>query len=724
MEKIIVPKNCSPKNEQIQDFLRNEIDRLNESNTFQSKKIIHIEGEKSKLLAVYEQENANWRIEKSQFIAKEKKLKENHEKMMKQQTMNVQSDASKVATLNNQIKRYVEELCKSKEKYDTDIESFKLEIKEKDNEINKVLANMEKESDAWKAKEYNLAIEKDFMHKEIERYKENLEVSRNERIEEKNTFNRHNSEIKKVMQEQLEFIKQLQSSHSEQINKISSNSDKHYYELRNQYEDERNILLSSREQITTRAHERLEDNLIVLKNNTAVLENRLKKSQSLLKEKHDTLKTVKKENFELIEKNQKLIYEVKSLKNKIKERIEDTQIENLLQPTSKCSYQNEQNHFDVDDGDNISIEYIEDSSNDSEKYSNQKHVQRPAKVSPLNLNRSKGLITKDLNDSIRSSRSKFNDYMDKETELAQNISNNLSSRSRCDVYDLDDIVCIESEQTRPKTLLKSRNSVDSRNIERHLNLCSSYAGKINNKKNKVDYINRKKINDMCIKISDHKRSKSFNVSTLNNTLNQSKETLLGNQPKEDCIDRNSYILGDKLKQLEERMNRIETQNNDVNSASLAHLNMNIIKTSEFDDLMLTTTNKEVRNSIQKEQSSEDSDEKTKIYNMSLIESQVNSQLNKIELKNTTYKQSQNEKHDRHKKKPPICNTSNIKKNLIHDKDSSVIYGNTRLSNISIARSIDQNDRGFLNFYKENRNNSTFININNAQKNDYFNEDSM
>ena len=42
------------------------------------------------------------------------------------------------------------------------------------------------------------------------------------------------------------------------------------------------------------------------------------------------------------------------------------------------------------------------------------------------------------------------------------MNSNLSPRSRRETYDYDELVCIESEQIRPKTLLKSRNSFNSR----------------------------------------------------------------------------------------------------------------------------------------------------------------------------------------------------------------------------------------------------------------------
>lgn len=712
MEKTGDQRNVSLNNDQMTDFLRIEIDRLNDTNTSQSKQIIHIEGEKSKLKAMYEQDSTNWKLEKSQFISKEKKLKENHEKMLKLQSINICTDVSRLDALNHQIKRYVEQLNKSKTKYDTDVDSFKSQLKEKDQEIAQILTNIEKERDTWKSKEANWIIEKDFLQKEIERQKEQLDNSKGERIEEKNTFNLHNSEIKKVMQEQLEFIKQLQVNHSDQISKISSNNDKHYHEMRSQYEDDRNLILTSRDVQTSRQKEKLEEEYIMLKNSFVVLETRLKKSQFLLKEKHNTIKLIKKENFELIEKNQKLKNEIKSFKYKIKERNEETQIENLLiAPTSDNSLQNELNNFEACDGDNISIEYIDNTSDSSERFSTRKNNERPMLVNPLQLHGSKPSMTRDLNDSIRSRSSRFNEFSEKEREFVQNITTTLSPRSRKNQSnDFDIHVCIESESTRPKTLIKSRNSITSGNIERHLNLnlCSSIKGRVssNMKKSKVDYINHKKSNDFYLKIKDHKRSKSFNVATISNTLDKEND---------DGIDKNAQILSNKLKVLEERMNRIETQNHEV-----AQLNMNIIKTSEFDDLMLTTTHKGVHSTpiLEQEQIDEHSDEKTKQYNMNNIESQVNSQLNKIELKTTSYK-LQNEKQDRNKKKPPICNTSNIKKNQTYDNEKSLNLVNTRLSNISIARSIDLNDKGFINFYKENRNISSFNNINKSLRNDFY-----
>lgn len=56
--------------------------------------------------------------------------------------------------------------------------------------------------------------------------------------------------------------------------------------------------------------------------------------------------------------------------------------------------------------------------------------------------------------------------------------------------------------------------------------------------------------------------------------------------------------------------------------------------------------------------------------------------------------------------------------------SNGLGNNTRLSRISMESSVELNERGFMNFYRENKNNSSFINMSNTITNEFFVENNI
>ena len=102
----------------IVEYLKAEIDKVTVEKNSLTRQLIQLEGEKSKIQALYEQESANWNLHKQGLEDKEKKMKSNHEKMFQMlKNCGTETEMSKVAELQGLCKKYSGQIEEYKTKH-------------------------------------------------------------------------------------------------------------------------------------------------------------------------------------------------------------------------------------------------------------------------------------------------------------------------------------------------------------------------------------------------------------------------------------------------------------------------------------------------------------------------------------------------------------------------------------------------------------------------------
>ena len=108
------------------------------------------------------------------------------------------------------------------------------------------------------------------------------------------------------MNEQLDFIKEIQKQHQEQLTKLNEESEKKYFELKQELEAEKHCLVSERDVKTKRDRKKSSVEITGLKTIISDLEKALERSQGIIKEKSNQNNQISKKNFDLMEELQKL----------------------------------------------------------------------------------------------------------------------------------------------------------------------------------------------------------------------------------------------------------------------------------------------------------------------------------------------------------------------------------------------------------------------------------